>query len=196
MSHHLLNNAPFRIFNKFPRKSNFQAYLTYLEQIRIIIILLILFPSSEIRILCLLKSSSEMLQYLPRTRRFTYHWEFFFVINFMPNNTLSNSLFCWNLSSSTNFYFLKSNLLKLGRFYTNVFTYSKDHPIGAYFYIRTFFKRIISKSIYHFGTYQNKIAHSMYRVCHCNLLSMNYYQIAENLALVNNMFCHLSLCPT
>ena len=57
MSHHLLNYAPFRIFNKFPRKSNFQAYLTYLEQIRIIIILLILFPSSEIRVLCLLKSS-------------------------------------------------------------------------------------------------------------------------------------------
>ena len=78
MSHHLLNYAPFRIFNKFPRKSNFQAYLTYLEQIRIIIILLILFPSSEIRVLCLLKSSSEMLQYLPRTRRFTYHLGVFF----------------------------------------------------------------------------------------------------------------------
>ena len=126
--------------------------------------MLLLFHSLDIRGFCLLKCSSEMLQYLPQTRKFTYHWEFFFVLNFMPN-TLSNSLFCWNLSTSTNIYFLKSNMLKLGRFYTNVLTYSKDHPIGAYFYIRSFLKEIISKSIYHFGTCQNKIVQGLLPNC-------------------------------
>lgn len=139
MSHHLLNYAPFRIYNKFPRKSNFQAYLTYLEQTRIIIILLILFHSSDIRVLCLLKISSEMLQYLPQTRNISLG-VFFFVLNFMPN-TLSNSLFCWNISSSTNFNFLKSNLLKLGRFYTNVLTLCQRPPNWCIFLHRDFFKK-------------------------------------------------------
>ena len=62
----------------FQESPTFKRIFTYLEKIRIIIIiLLILFHSSDMRGFCLLKCSSEMLQYLPQTRKFTYHWEFF-----------------------------------------------------------------------------------------------------------------------